>query len=500
MKPTPATVQAGLPAHRHAAAPRPTRALVHTTLRGAVVGFVALGLLLPVCTLALWGITPTSRLISALAAFKIMAGAPFFGAMLAGISTALLVSMWVLMRRQAVARLAPGALRQLRRSMAVCLLPLWAWLALPAVASALQLAASVQSPEPGAVPATWALVLYAAGLPALGMAVALGLMVLVRLPWLRTVLGLGPLLLILGLNQIDLAQLHALPGRDGWMAGSGAVGLAAAAWTAARTARWLSLPAALHTAATAPAGLAGWQLGGNRSTPARRWQALLLPAVTATWRDAAVMVPGLVLLVWWFQHAHMGWNVGVMLMACLVANAAAPWTMGTWASPRLALLPGGLHRQGLAWTVWRHVMARGMVPVALVGVLLLAMAVPVLQPQAVDVAATVLLGASCAWFVGSVSVAVLPWCKSSMALRMSPWGATAAFAAIALAVAFFNFSGSAMTVSTLAWAGTSASISVPLAVLMLAMSARAWARYDWSRMPATAPMMDMLLKQAARSA
>jgi hypothetical protein len=74
------------------------------------------------------------------------------------------------------------------------------------------------------------------------------------------------------------------------------------------------------------------------------------------------------------------------------------------------------------------------------------------------------------------------------------------FATIALAVAFFNFSGSAMTVSTLAWAGTSASISVPLAVLMLAMSARAWARYDWSRMPATAPMMDMLLKQAARSA
>lgn len=499
MKPLQAPALAALGPPRRAKTPRPTWALVRTTLRGAVVGFVALGLLLPVCTLALWGVTPTSRLISALVAFKIMAGAPFFGAMLAGISTALLVSMWVLMRRQAVARLAPGALRQLQRSMAVCLLPLWAWLALPAVASALQLAASVQSPEPGAVPATWALVLYAAGLPALGMALALGLMVLVRLPWLRTALGLAPLLLILGLNQIDLAQLHALPGRDGWMAGTGAAGLAAAVWTAARTARWLSLPAALHTAAAAPAGLAGWQLGGNRSTPARHWQALLLPAVTATWRDAAVMVPGLVLLVWWFQHAHMGWNVGVMLMACLVANAAAPWTTGTWASPRLALLPGGLHRQHLAWVVWRHVLGRGLVRVALVGGLLLALAVPVLEPQATDVAATVLLGAGCAWFVGSASVAVLPWCKSSMALRLSPWGATAVFAAIALAVAFFNFSGSAMAVSTLAWAGTSAIISVPLGVLMLALSAPGWGRYDWSRMPATAPVMDMLLKQAARS-
>jgi hypothetical protein len=173
--------------------------------------------------------------------------------------------------------------------------------------------------------------------------------------------------------------------------------------------------------------------------------------------------------------------------------------MGTWVSSRLALLPGGLQRQGLAWVVWRHVMARGLARVALVGGLLLALAVPVLQPPAVDVAATVLLGASCAWFVGSAVVAVLPWCKSSLALRLSPWGAAAVFAIAPLALALFNLSGEEMSLPTLAWAGITAAISLPMGVLVVASSARAWARYDWSRMPATAPMMEMLLRQAARS-
>jgi len=476
----------------------PTWALVRTTLRGAVVGYLGLALLLFVWCFVFLAFSLDRRPIPAVEAFKLMAGAPFFSAMLAGISTALLASMWVLMRRQAVARLVPAAHLQLQRAMALCLLPLWAWMALPAVAAALRLAAAVPSAVPGAVPATWALVLYTAGLPALGMAVALGLVVLVRPTWLRTALGLLPMLVFVGLNQIGTAPLHALPGRDLWMAAAGLIGLAAAMWTAARSARSLSVPAAWQAAATTgPAGLGSWQRGGDVRTPPRRWHALLLPMVTATWRDAAVMVAGLALMLWWFQHSRMGWNLAVMLMLCLVANAAAPWTLGSWASPRLALLPGGLQRQRLAWLLWRHVMARGLPRVALAAGLLLATAVPLLRAPAEDVAATSLLCIACAWVVGSGVVAVLPWCKSSLALRMAPWAAMALFAVAPAALAWSSRSDGGMHLSTLAWACATAAISLPLGLLLVALSSWAWSRYDWSRMPATAPMMEMLLRQAA---
>lgn len=485
-----------------AAPRRPTGAMLRTTLRGAVVGFVGLALLMAIFSVSVWAMASAARTLPAPAAFNIMAGVPFFAAMLGGISTALLVSQWVLMRRQAVARLAPGALHHLRRTMAWCLLPLWAWLAWPAAAAALRFAARVAEPGPGAVPAAWALVLFTIGLPALGMAAALCLMVLVRRPWLRTVLGLLPMLAVVGMNQLKMSQLQWLPGRDLWMAGLGVAGLAAALWAAHRAAHALSQPAALHTPGTTPAGLVGWQLGGEHTLPARRWHAMLLPAVTATRRDAALLVPALLVLVWWFDQAGMGWGLSVMLMIGLSASAAAPWSMGAWVSPRLAWLPGGVRRHGLAWMVWRQALQRGLPRVAVVGGLLLGLCAAVLRAPATEVATTALLGLGCAWFVGSATVALLPRCRSTLALQLTPWLATAVYAVVLLALAWWwgTAAEAGASAAWLSWAAGIFVASLALGPLLVAASARSWARYDWSRMPATAPALDMLLKQAARTA
>jgi len=59
--------------------------------------------------------------------------------------------------------------------------------------------------------------------------------------------------------------------------------------------------------------------------------------------------------------------------------------------------------------------------------------------------------------------------------------------------------GAAAAAAMLPWAATTLAASVALGSLLVAASARSWARYDWSRMPVTAPALEMLRKQAARS-
>jgi hypothetical protein len=118
------------------------------------------------------------------------------------------------------------------------------------------------------------------------------------------------------------------------------------------------------------------------------------------------------------------------------------------------------------------------------------------------VAATGLLGLGCAWFVGSATVALLPRCRSTLALQLTPWLATAVYAGVLLALAWW-WGGAGDAGAAAAWLPWAAGIlvaSVALGPLLVAASAPSWARYDWSRMPTTAPALDMLLKQAARSA
>jgi hypothetical protein len=472
-------------------------ALSITALRGARVGFVGLALIGLACASLGWIIVREALLTGTGPGVEVAMGAPLFSAGFCLLPSALFVSMWQQARRPGLARLAPGAERALRHAMYWSGLALWLGFGLPALAVALVGSSGVANRLPLGVA-----LFYGLGVPAAGAAAAAAFIVLPARVWVRTTAAWSVTTVML-LAPSGIPQVAALPvaQRNAVLLVAGLAGLLFSAWAFLRVAQRLTQ---LHADQPGLLATPRWQFGvadsGATARTPRDGRWLALPFLTE-WRPRdllmiLVVVLVMLLLVRRLDGIAPSLAANVMLV---FAAASGPWVSGAWVSPRWSLLPGGLVRQHAAWRVLRqglHDVPRAAAfALAFSLAVLLATNIPLVQWSANLVAA-----AGVAFLSLCIAVATRSWGLSSRATMAWPT-MTAMLVCIAyMAVPDLTYPSFEAGAAPLSSAVLTLIACVALGLLSVAASSRAWARYDWSRMPAQPGLHDWLVRTQRRPA
>lgn len=459
-----------------------TMASLRTCWCGARIGFAGLILLgLPLAGLS-WHAAWRAAAGLQAPGIPFALGAPMLAALYGLMMMGLLASMWVLMRKPAHGRLAPGATTVVKRTMLMSGLVLWLFAGLPAAVLALAESWVGSSHLPLAAALTWGL-----GLPAAGAALAAALIVLPAPRWVRW----GTVILIwFSVVVVPVpSKLFGLPPdtRNATVLWLGMLGLGFAAWAFQRVARAL-------TAVPSPSGDGPvrplWQPSDVRegyggATPHdTRW--LVSPyRIGLRLADmVSMLLAAVALLVVLPRLTGLQMPVSSFLVL-IVCGTAVPWLAGAWVSPHWLLLPGGLSRRHMAWRVWA-----GSLRNAAPRVSAITLAFALVSLAATDLPAAKCLAnlQVCAGYVvlsAGVAVASLPWFRAPLPFALGP---LASLVLVGGGYSIFEQRLDELAAGDLGHLlALTAGLALAMAaagVLAVAASSRAWARYDWARMPA----------------
>lgn len=459
-----------------------TTAWLRTGWRGARVGFVGLALLgLPLATMG-WYAAWRAAAHQQPPGIPLALGAPVFAAFYGLMAMALLSSMWMLMRKPAICRLAPRAERVMQRAMVGSGLGLWLFAGLPTVALLLAEAWLGSSRLPLGAALAWGL-----GVPLAGAALAAALIVLPAPPWMRWAAG-ALMWSLIGVPDLlhGLVEMAA-DARNATILGLGLAGLAGAIWTFKRVA--LALAAVASPSADGPIRPI-WPMSRIREGFAgplprdTRW--LVSPyRVGLRARDAAgISLVAMALLV---LLPRLTGSPGptVLFLTLIVAGTSVPWLVGAWVSPRWALLPGGLSRRTTAWRVLAGCLRSGAPRVAVVTLAFGLVALAGAEPSPSKSLAGLLVGAGLVVLSAGLAVASVPLFRSPQALALGPTLVViVVVGACGVAERRLDEIAAGDFVTTLLLTGGLALALAAVGLLAVAASSRAWTRYDWSRMPA----------------
>lgn len=156
------------------------------------------------------------------------------------------------------------------------------------------------------------------------------------------------------------------------LAATGLLLLAGCGWVARR---WLQ--AARSTSPKAGSqGLPGAPRGTGLIVPAQRarirmwagigtpdparWDALVMPAASRLTRQDWLAAGGIALLFAFFNTTQKPGSVMLIIWLAIASIGGTVYAQGSWVSPRVLLLPGGLRRQGMAQTLFWHAIRRSL--------------------------------------------------------------------------------------------------------------------------------------------
>lgn len=470
----------------------PTSAWLHTTLRGSRIGFAGMAFMsLPLVLLG-WKVVADALLSGHLPTLEMAMVAPLMAAFCTAMTMALLASTWAQMRRQSAARLLPGAQAVMARALLGCSAALWLWAGLPALAVT---AAHGLDPA-SSLPLVVALV-YGLGVPVAAGAAGAGFAVLPMRASVRTAVAVLGWLPVLAPGVLHRGVELPAALRNAVLLTIGLAGLWGAWWAFGRVADSLTRQAIDRED---PALTPLWRFkptlrGFDGRTPmGSRW--LASPDVVGLRATDLLMtaVMSVLLIVALPRWAGTSPSLATTF-SMIIAGTSCPWLVGAWVSPRWSLLPGGLSRRHTAWRVLRQCLAGGAPRTAAMtlvyaGVTWTATAITWLQWLALLLSCVAIVVLS-----ACLAVATLPWCRSAPAQAAGP-----AAALILGSLGFMGVQGlGAAPAAAEQWpellptAGMTL-VYVAFGLLAVAASSRAWARYDWARMPAQPAAQRQLLR------
>ena len=470
----------------------PTRAWLCMGFRGARTGFIGLALIGVLLVGLPWYATWRAAIHHQAPGIELALLAPVMSAFYGLMTMALLASMSVLMRKPAIVRLVPGSAQVLHRAMQVSGLGLWLLAGLPTAAVLLAEAWLGNSQLSFSAALAWGL-----GAPLGAAALAAALVVLPAPGWMRFVaFVLGCLLFGAANLARNLVQL-APDARNAILLSVGVTGLGFAVWAFRRVASTLAGVSA--PSADGPVRPL-WQMLNVREGFAgplprdTRWLVTPYRAGLRV-RDAAVMLLAVVaLLVLLPRFTGFPVPQGLFLMF-IVAGTSVPWLVGAWVSPHWALLPGGLSRRNTAWRIWGDSLRNSAPRVAAITMILALVSVLGVGLPLVKCLGGLLV---CAGFVvlsAGLAVASVPLFRSPQALALGPMLAVVVVGgAYGMAEQHMDaIAGGDIVTTLLLMAGLALALATA-GVLAVAASSRAWARYDWARMPAQPAVQGRLMR------
>lgn len=418
-----------------------------------------------------------------------------FGGFFALLASALLTAVWLQMRKPPMVRLSPLGASAQRRGMAWTAAGLWLLVGAPTLAATLAEAWRPGSQLGWAPALAWGL-----GIPLAAAAAGAAFMVLPSRPWMRW-LAAAVLWLPFGLSLPE--KMVALPPamRDAVVGACGLAGLLLAAWAFTRVAQSLSQT---PTTALAEGQTVFWNYGATPQafkgpTPTdTRW--LATPHLRRTRAQDMLVAVVLALALVVVLPRWTGLPTSSLQLTLIVAGTSVPWFTGAWASPRWSLLPGGLSRQHAVWQVWWHGLRSGWPPIT-TAVLSFVLAGLVFTDLGwVSWLATVLISLGVVLLGAGLAVAALSRFQSRFALAAG--SVVAFFAGCGLQLWVIPQLGGPATTDDAQIILRALGVSVglgALGMLALALSARAWARFDWARMAKVPPAHAALMRATRRT-
>ena len=415
---------------------------------------------------------------------------------LAGVAAALLGAAWKRLLRHGASLLQPGAQATARHAGLLQTALVWGAAAVPAMTLTMAMAMANALSKPAML---WAWLLAGAGLTALGFAIGLAAVTIQMPVWFRWAMGFA----VIALLQLTFGQaLSALHGLGSTAASS------------------LALPSALVSVAVVGCTLLVWSLrsayvklvlgagrdflspGFGLTITAERdadcpvqdqpaaWQSLWLtdpPHTRGIWLGLAFSLLVWVVLSKTFWTA-LRWN-GIAPVLIFVACSSMPAVNAAWVSPRLALLPSGLHRpqawDHLAVQLLRRSAAR--LPAVLVVVTMLAL---LWKPSIPEVLALALACLAAMLMNAAVVLAALPVVRSSVGRALAGLGGSITVILAMTLATVFDWPGPYS--EPWAWTERALAVSGVFVLFCFALAwagKRAWARMDWSAQPAEPPSL-----------
>ena len=472
-----------------------TGAVLRTTLRGATLGMAGLALLGGVLAFAAWAVVLRALVVGQAPGLPLALAMPVFAGFIALMFSALFTSIWVLMQRQAALRLAPHAGQHLRHAMAWAGGLLWLLLGLPVLA----VCAAESMWGRSGLPLGVALI-YALGLPLAGGAASAAFLVLPARPWVRWAAAVAGFLPIVIINFLKDAATWPPLQLQAAMSVAGITCTLLAAWALVRVTRALTGTHALRGAAPPPpwSGLTSARDFEGRTPRDSRW--LACPYLVSLRARNLLWLVALVLFITVLPPylGSPGLEQSGVLMV-IFAGTSCPWLVGAWVSPRWSLLPGGLARRGAAWQVLGQSL-RGAAPrVGAMMACFAATAAPMPNNHWPQWLANLILSAGVVVLSGCLAVASLPWFRSSLGRVGGPMLALIGGVVLQVVAQGMN---AARPAAEQFWPPAMALLlsaaCIGAGLLAMAASTRAWARYDWARMPAQPPTNGMLTQRLAR--
>ena len=475
-----------------------TSASLRTCFRGARIGFVGLALIGVLLTALPWYATWRAAIHHQAPGIELALLAPVMSAFYGLMTMALLASTWVLMRKPAIVRVMPGSVQVLHRAMRVSGLGLWLLAGLPTAAVLLAEAWLGNSQLSVSTALAWGL-----GVPLGAAALAAALVVLPAPGWMRLVAFVLACLLFGAANLARKLVLLTPDARNAILLAVGLTGLAFAAWAFKRVAATLAGVASPSADGTLRPL---WQMPKVRegfSGPLPRDTRWLVTPYRAGLkvRDAAGMLLAVVaLLVLLPRFTDWPAPQGLFLLF-IVAGTSVPWLVGAWVSPHWILLPRGLSRRNPAWRILVDSLRNCAPRVTAITTILALVSVLGAGLPLVKCLGGLLV---CAGFVvlsAGLAVASVPLFRSPQALALGPMLAIVVVGgAYGIAEQRMDEIARGDVLTTLLLLASLALALAGLGVLAVAASGRAWARYDWSRMPAQPPMQGRLMGAQRRGA